>query len=269
MPIRLQGRAPCHRARQSGRPPEKHEHERLAAGRPPAPRYSETAPNPNCAGPPGGDQACGRGSGPATGIAPFHLTAVAGRLGQLHRSPTITRTAAPLREEWLAASSRATGLKRRAPASPPSTLDWNYVTGRADRVSTGTDVQPEMNAVLRSPTESERLAPLRGRPAVVRAGACAAVELRHVPRTMHAARTELAPERRAIERSSAGRRRWRSWPPSRHHSPNRSRQNRTSSRIPSCICAAAAVAALPPTSRPTAKRASGSATPAGTSYRHA
>ena len=35
----------------------------------PAPRYSEPAANPNCAGPPVGDTACGRASGPATGIA--------------------------------------------------------------------------------------------------------------------------------------------------------------------------------------------------------
>jgi hypothetical protein len=35
---------------------------------------------------------------------------------------------------------------------------------------------------------------------VVPPRACAAVEIRHVPLTMHAAKTELAPERRAIER---------------------------------------------------------------------
>jgi hypothetical protein len=53
---------------------------------------------------------------------------------------------------------------------------------------------------LRWPTESERLAPIRARPPVVHPWACAAVELRHVPLTMHAAKTELARERRAIER---------------------------------------------------------------------
>ena len=72
--------------------------------------------------------------------------------------------------------------------------------GKADRASTGTRVQPEMDAPLRRPTESERLAPLPGRPPLVHPSACAAVELRHVPLTMHAANTELAPERRAIER---------------------------------------------------------------------
>jgi hypothetical protein len=56
-----------------------------------------------------------------------------------------------------------------------------------------------MNAPLRRPTESERPATLPGRPPVVHPWACAAVELRHVPLTMHAAKTELAPERRAIE----------------------------------------------------------------------
>ena len=91
-------------------------------------------------------------------------------------------------------------LKRQAVASPPSALDRNHVIGKADRASTGTRVQPEVNAPLRRPTESERLATLPGRPPVVHPWACAGVELRHVPLTMHAAKTELAPERRAIER---------------------------------------------------------------------
>lgn len=70
----------------------------------------------------------------------------------------------------------------------------------ADRVSTGTDVQPEMNAVLRWPTESEPLATRPRRAPVVHPLACAAVEPRHLPLTVHAAKTDLAPERRAIER---------------------------------------------------------------------
>jgi hypothetical protein len=57
-----------------------------------------------------------------------------------------------------------------------------------------------MNAPFRRATESERLATPPGRPPVVHPWACAGVELRHVPLTMHAAKTELAPERRAIER---------------------------------------------------------------------
>ena len=57
-----------------------------------------------------------------------------------------------------------------------------------------------MNAPLRRPRESERLATLPRRPPVVHPWACVAVALRHVPLTMHAAKTELAPERRATER---------------------------------------------------------------------
>lgn len=57
-----------------------------------------------------------------------------------------------------------------------------------------------MNAVLRWPTESEPLATRPRRAPVVHPLACAAVEPRHLPLTVHAAKTDLAPERRAIER---------------------------------------------------------------------
>ena len=193
MPIRLQGRARCHRARQSGRALEKQEHERLAAGRPSArvsrqPHRIRIAPGRRSA-----TNVAVEHQAPRWGIAPFHLAAVAGNL------------AAPVADDYLdsclatcrVARSRISSvrLERRAAASPQTALDWSQVT-----------VHPYT---------------------------CAAVELRHGPLTMAAAKTWLAAERRAIERIKRQATPMPIVAATRHRSPTRSRRNRTTSRIPS------------------------------------
>jgi hypothetical protein len=104
---------------------------------------------------------------------------------------------------------------------------------------------------------------------VVHPRACAAVELRHVPLTMHAAKTELAPERRAIERikrkataMAIATANETSFADEVEREPDLEPDPELHLRGRGCRCPAANVKAY-------AKRASGSAIPAGISYRHA
>ena len=144
-------------------------------------------------------------AGIATSHYGLHMTALVYSVAVAVLAAVAGNLAAPVADDYLdsclatcrVARSRISSvrLKRRAAASSHSALDWNHVT-----------VHPYT---------------------------CAAVELRHGPLTMAAAKTWLAAERRAIERIKRQATPMPIVAATRHRSPTRSRRNRTTSRIPS------------------------------------